>query len=85
MQYLNFTLKNVFQSNEDVVPVSRADVAEVVVSALLDPNASNICFYMSKQIGGNKQKKIGESLSNKFAKLDPEALQYIYIIIIIIL
>ena len=29
---------------------------------------------MSKQIGGNKQKKIGESLSNKFAKLDPEAL-----------
>ena len=36
------------QSNEDVTEVSRADVAQVCASAILDPNALNKSFYISK-------------------------------------
>jgi hypothetical protein len=39
-------------SNEDLIPVSRAEVADVCVSALLDPNARNLSFYMTKSKPG---------------------------------
>ena len=35
--------------NEDVEPVSRAEVAQVCVSALLDPSALNKSFYVTKK------------------------------------
>ncbi len=41
--------------NEEVSPVSRADVAQVCVNALLDPEASNVSFYLSKDTSPKKQ------------------------------
>ena len=43
------------QNNEDVAPVSRADVSQVCVSALLDPDASNVSFYLSKDSSPQQQ------------------------------
>jgi len=36
------------QEEEAISAVSRADVAEVCTSVLLDPRACNVCFYLSK-------------------------------------
>ena len=41
--------------NKEVSPVSRADVAQVCVNALLDPEASNVSFYLSKDASPKKQ------------------------------
>jgi hypothetical protein len=59
--------------NEDgrpnMEPISRADVAQVCVQALLDPNALNKSFYVSKA----KSVKVGpigrDGLSSQFAVL----------------
>ena len=41
--------------NKEVSPVSRADVAQVCVNALLDPEASNVSFYLSKDTSPKRQ------------------------------
>jgi hypothetical protein len=56
------------QTNEGVNLVSRSEVAQVCVSALLDPNALNKSFYVSKKVKGN----IDETISAKFASLPPD-------------
>ncbi len=43
-----FSTVRLNQSGTEITSVSRAEVADVCVSALLDPNASNLCFYVSK-------------------------------------
>jgi len=43
------------QTNEGVASVSRADVAQVCVNALLDPEASNVSFYLSKDTSPQQQ------------------------------
>lgn len=50
------------QSNKQMSPVSRAEVAQVCVGALLDPNALNKSVYMSKK----KSSVIEEDISKKF-------------------
>ena len=47
-----FSTLRLHQSGNELMPVSRAEVADVCVSALLDPNASNLCFYVSKAKAG---------------------------------
>lgn len=54
--------------NESVTAVSRTEVAEVCVSALLDPNALNKSFYVTK-MRGKHATSVDESLSKKFAAL----------------
>ena len=49
--------------------VSRDEVAQVCVSALLDPNALNKSFYMSKQSGAAEE----DNISSKFADLDVDS------------
>jgi hypothetical protein len=56
-------LKN---QDDDVAPVSRADVAQVCVAALLDPNALNKSLYMGKKSAGSAR---DEDISAKFASL----------------
>jgi hypothetical protein len=34
--------------NNNITPVSRADLAQVIASALLEPNACNLILYMTK-------------------------------------
>jgi len=52
--------------NKDIVPVSRADLAQVVASAILEPNACNLVLYMTKsQTRGVKDGYLWE----KFARL----------------
>mmetsp|Transcript_32226 Transcript_32226/g.94884 ORF Transcript_32226/g.94884 Transcript_32226/m.94884 type:complete len:92 (+) Transcript_32226:136-411(+) len=41
--------------SKEVSPVSRADVAQVCVNTLLDPEASNVSFYLSKDTSPKKQ------------------------------
>jgi len=55
-------------TDDDIQSVSRREVAEVCVSALLDPYALNKSFYVTKQKGKNA-KKIDESMSEKFQSL----------------
>lgn len=58
-------------SNDDIGPVSRADVAQVCVSALLDPNALNKSFYVSKKSGGTRS---DEDMSAKFSALPKDSI-----------
>ena len=52
--------------NKDIFPVSRADLAQVVASAILEPNACNLVLYMTKsQTRGVKDGYLWE----KFARL----------------
>jgi len=53
-------------TNEDLTPVSRSELAQVCVSALLDPEALNKSFYISKKKGGSAA---DEDISSKFAAL----------------
>lgn len=67
----NDTTQHKIQSNDDddhIAPVSRADVAQVCVSALLDPNALNKCVYMTKKKSTNFL--VEEDISSKFLSLD---------------
>ncbi|GKY94897.1 hypothetical protein MPSEU_000454600 [Mayamaea pseudoterrestris] len=57
-------------NNEDVTAVSRTDVAQVCVSALLDPNALNKSFYMRKKKGSS----MDENIAGKFAALPKDQL-----------
>ena len=56
------------QSNTEsnIVPVSRAEVAQVCVSALLDPSALNKCVYMTKKSVAGKNVLDEEDISAKF-------------------
>lgn len=60
-------------SNDGVTPVSRADVAQVCVSALLDPNALNKSFYMSKTKYKSRGTANEEDISEKFKTLPRDA------------
>ncbi|CAB9524265.1 expressed unknown protein [Seminavis robusta] len=55
-------------SNDDINDVSRAEVAQVIVGSLLDPNALNKSFYVSKRVKGSS-KNIDETMSAKFLSL----------------
>lgn len=55
-------------TNDDVNAVSRAEVAQVCVGALLDPHALNKSFYVSKRDKG-KISVADESMSAKFEAL----------------
>jgi hypothetical protein len=55
-------------TNNDVKAVSRAEVAQVCVSALLDPNALNKSFYVSKR-AKKTASVLDESISAKFQAL----------------
>jgi NAD(P)H-binding len=51
-------------------PVSRADVAKVCVSALLDPAALNKSFYVRKRkVSSSSSSRVDEDMSSKFAAL----------------
>jgi uncharacterized protein YbjT (DUF2867 family) len=55
-------------SNANLVPVSRAEVAQVCVSALMDPAALNKSVYMTKKKArGNAWEE--EDISKKFEEL----------------
>ena len=56
-------------NDEDVLPVSRDEVAQVCVGALLDPNALNKSFYMGKRQRGQRSSSVDENMSTKFAAL----------------
>ena len=60
------------QTDDDIQPVSRLEVAEVCVSALLDPAALNKSFYVSKKKGRNTS-SIEETMSQKFSSLKTDA------------
>jgi len=60
------------QTNDSLTPVSRAEVADVCVSALLDQNACNTCFYMTKAKPGQISVKIDEKMHEKFMHLRPD-------------
>ena len=59
------------QTNHDLSTVSRSEVAAVCVSALLDPNARNVSFYLSKS-KGTRNIDIDENISKQFIDLKPE-------------
>jgi len=67
-----FSTVTIKQSNKDLTPVSRAEVADVCVSALLNPNARNTCFYMTKAKPGERSLDIDEKTSTQFVTLKPE-------------
>jgi len=54
-------------SNNEIMDVSRAEVAQVAVSALMDPKALNKSFYVSKKVG--KASARDEDISAKFSAL----------------
>ena len=58
-------------NNDDVTDVSRAEVAQVVVSALMDPKALNKSVYVSKKAG--KASARDEDISAKFSALPADA------------
>jgi uncharacterized protein YbjT (DUF2867 family) len=53
-------------TDTDIVPVSRAEVAQVCVSALLDPSALNKSVYMTKKKVAGKNVLDEEDISAKF-------------------
>jgi len=66
-----FSTLQLKQSNDNLAPVSRAEVAAVCVSALLDPNAVNTCFYLSKgKSGGLNVDSDRGAFSKQFSMLD---------------
>jgi hypothetical protein len=60
------------QSNHEIVPVSRAEVAQVCASALLDPNALNKSLYVSKAKRKSKDLSREEDMSSKFSELQAD-------------
>mmetsp|Transcript_30958 Transcript_30958/g.34774 ORF Transcript_30958/g.34774 Transcript_30958/m.34774 type:complete len:251 (-) Transcript_30958:98-850(-) len=52
IELVNGTSSDSGDSDTAIVPVSRAEVAQVCVSALLDPSALNKCVYMTKKKTG---------------------------------
>lgn len=66
-----FSTVQLKQTNDQLTSVSRAEVAECVVSALFNPSARNVCFYLSKAKPGSKV-GIDTKISSQFGNLDPE-------------
>jgi len=64
-----FSTVQLQQSNVDLTPVSRSEVADVCASALLNPNARNVCFYMTKTKPGERSLGIDEKASKQFVNL----------------
>jgi len=64
-----FSTVQLQQSNADLTPVSRAEVADVCASALLNPNARNVCFYVTKTKPGERSLGIDEKASKQFVNL----------------
>jgi hypothetical protein len=60
------------QSNDEVMPVSRAEAAQVCASALLDPNALNKSLYISKAKRQSRDLSREEDMSLKFSELQPD-------------
>lgn len=58
-------------SNDVVIPVARDEVAQVCVSALLDPSALNKSFYVSKK--GGKSYRMDENIHSKFDSLPTDS------------
>ena len=58
-------------SNDEIMDVSRAEVAQVAVSAIMDPKALNKSFYVSKRVG--KASARDEDISAKFSSLPVDA------------
>jgi uncharacterized protein YbjT (DUF2867 family) len=61
-------LRSSISTIDEVEPVSRADVAKICVSALLDPDALNKSFYVSKKKQGSSMNP-DEDMHEKFAAL----------------
>lgn len=61
------------QSNKEVTPVSRAEVAQVCASALLDPHALNKSLYVSKSERKSQDLTREEDMSSKFSMLPSDA------------
>lgn len=72
LQSAEFSTIQLKQTNHDLSTVSRSEVAAVCVSALLDPNARNVSFYLSKSKSGARNIDIDENISNQFIDLKPE-------------
>jgi len=62
-------------SETSIVPVSRAEVAQVCVSALLDPCALNKCVYMTKKTVAGKNVLDEENISAKFEGIPTDVIR----------
>ena len=62
------------QSDVGVGAISRADVAELCVSTLLDPRARNVVAYASQSKYAPSALSPDQSLSRVFERLEPESL-----------
>lgn len=56
--------------NKDITEVSRADLAQVIASALLEPNACNLVLYMTK---AKERGVLDGDIWTKFARLRSES------------
>ena len=55
--------------NKNITNVSRPDLAQVIASALLEPNASNLILYMTKS---QQRGVLDGNIWQKFARLRDE-------------
>ena len=68
-----FTTNQLETSKDKLMALSRAEVAAVCVSALLDPNARNTSFYLTKsKSGGARLDSREDAFSKKYFKLNPK-------------
>jgi len=56
--------------NKNITNVSRPDLAQVIASALLEPNASNLILYMTKS---QQRGVLDGNIWQKFARLKDES------------
>ena len=56
--------------NKNITAVSRADLAQVIASALLEPNACNLILYMTK---AQHRGVLDGDIWQKFARLRSES------------
>ena len=56
--------------NKNITNVSRPDLAQVIASALLEPNASNLILYMTKS---QQRGVLDGNIWQKFARLRDES------------
>lgn len=56
--------------NKDITPISRVDLAQVIASALLEPNACNLILYMTK---AKERGVLDGDIWTKFARLRSES------------
>ena len=55
--------------NKNITSVSRVDLAQVIASALLEPNACNLILYMTK---AQERGVLDGDIWQKFARLQSE-------------